>query len=412
LNGTDEIWVKNIEANTVTRDATVKDMVSMLCKSASVQAEFPGDTIIPGPLALSTTPQELITSDPYLPGGFDVAFTIPALDDGDWIALYSDELFIGDPVGEEKIDVGIKNNGGVLQVFSSPQDAVEDDEYINTLFAVDKAYDVRVLFHSVYCSIYLDGVWAHTFSYAEVDDACKNCTEKIITWPDQQITLYLHSNDTGYSATDILVTELFDWREAIYVESETNAASALQSVIQERPIENSPTIDGGVSFSYFLIRDDIEYLPTDSRNLINRHVADKGTMSEAGSDAIVIYTDVEFAEFSKFADTEGFLTRVLKLSNLETGARKTAIIMLQKAWEHQFGHSIQMMPDVRFQIGDRFIFAYRLSGTGRYEQHTCIVEDLNMMLSEGSYEMGISGYKSTAQNLRSSANVYLEGEPP
>lgn len=411
LWGTDEIWIKNIETNTVARDATVKDMVSMLCKSASVEAVFPGDALIDN-MNVTATGQELITEDPFLPGGFDVNFIIPAIDSGDWIALYADGLYIGDPVLTELIDIGIKNNNGTLQIFSKPQDATEDDEYIDTDFNPSLSYEVRVLFHGVFCSVYLDNIWAATFAYAKEDDACPACAEKILTWPDQQVKLYLYSNTTGYTVTDILVTELFDWREAIYVESETNAASALGSVIQERPIENSPTVEGGVAFSYFLVRDYIEYLPTDAKNLITKHAAGKGTISGAGSDAIVIYTDVEFVEFSKFADTEGFLTRVLKLSNLDTGARKTAIIMLKKAWEHQFSHDVSMMPDVRFQVGDRFVYAYRLAGTGRYEQYSCIVEDLNIRLSEGSYEMGIDGYRSTSQDKRSSLSSYTEGVVP
>jgi hypothetical protein len=410
LYGTDEIWCTNVEANTVTRDATVKDMVSMLCKTASVEAEFPGDTVVVD-INLTATGQELVTSDPYLPGGFDVAFTIPALSADDWVALYADNLYIGNPTNAEQIDIGIKNNSGTLQIFSDPQDAIEDAEYINTDFDPALSYDVRILFHGTFCSIYLDQIWAATFSYAEEDDV-SGSWDRVVTWPDQQIKLYLYSNTTGYIATNVEVTELFDWREAIYVESETNAASALGSVIQERPIENTPTVGGGMAFSYFLVRDDIEYLPTMSKSMIDQHNDSKGTISNAGSDAIVIYTDVAFAEFSKFAETEGFLTRVLKLSNLETGAKKTAIIMLKKAWEHQYKHDLMLMPDIRFQAGDRFIFAYKLSGTDRYEQHTCIIENLNIRLSEGMYEMGLNGYRSTEQYYRGSQYGYLEGEAP
>ena len=412
LHGTDEIWVTHVEANTITKDATVKDMTSMLCKTASVVAEFPGDTEITS-LALTDSGQELETTDPYLPGGFDVYFTMnEALASGDWIAIYADNLYVGDPSGAEQIDIGIKNNSGVLQIFSDPQDGTEDPVYIDTSFDANLMYEVRVLFHGTYCSVYLDDVWAATFSYAEENDIDGDYT-KVVTWPEQQIKLYMYSNQAAtYQVNDILVTELFDWREAVYVESETNAASALGSVIQERPIENSPTIAGGMSFSYFLVRDNIEYLPTDARNLINNHHSGKETMPSAGSDAIVIFADVDFAEFPNFADTEGFLTRVLKLSNLETGARKTAIIKLRKAWEHQWQHDILLSPDLRFQVGDRFIFAYRLSGTGRYEQHTCIIENLNMHFTEGNYEMALDGYRSTIQYLRSSVSGYAEGVAP
>ncbi len=415
LHGTDEIWCTNIEVNTVTKDATVKDMTSMLCKTASILAEYPGDTEIDS-LALTASGQELETTDPYLPGGFDVEFTMnEGLASGDWIALYADNLYIGTPANAEQIDIGIKNNGGVLQIYSDPQDAIESAEYINTDFplktinGIDILYKIRVLFHGTFCSVYLDDVWAATFSYAHEDDIEGDYIE-VVTWPEQQVKLYLYSNQAAtYTVNNILVSELFDWREAIYVESETNAASALGSVVQERPIENSPTINGGVSFSYFLVRDDIEYLPTLVKSKVGRHSSSKGTISNAGSDAIVIGIDVEFATFNKFAQTEGFLTRVLKLSNLETGSKKVAIIMLKKAWEHQFKHEITLAPDVRFQVGDRLTISYRLAGTGRYEQHTTIVENLNIRLSEGSYEMGLSGYRSTEQNLRSSASGYAEG---
>lgn len=407
LYGTDQIWLKNVEANTVTRDATVKDMVSMLCKSASIEASFSGDTNISS-LPLSTTAAELVTDDPYMPGGFDVHFSIPALNDGDWIALYADNLYIGDEANQEQIDLGIKNNGGTLQVFSKPQDAIEPDEYINLDMPV-QAYDVRILFHGTFCSIYLDDLWVATFAYAEEDENCPACDDKIITWPDQQIKLYLHSNTSGYTATDILVTELFDWREAIYVESEQDAASALQSVIQERPIENTPTSDGGVDWSYFLDRDLVEILPSDSKKMSIRHSRRETTGKGAGSDAIVMYLDVEFATNENFAINEGFLTKVLKLSTLETGARKSGIIVLRKAWEHQFQHDVIMVPDVRLEVGDRLFVGYILPGTGRYEQHNMIVDDISIHLEEGDYEMSVRGHRSTQQTLRARASGYLEG---
>lgn len=408
LYSTDEIWVTNIEANTVARDATVRDMTKMLTHAASVESEFPGDTHISS-LSLSTTPAEIETSDPYLPGGFDVRFTTPdTLANGDWIALYAGNLYIGDPILEEQLDIGIKNNGGTLQVFSKPQDAVEPDEYINLDMPI-QSYEIRILFHATFCSVYLDGIWVATFAYGEEDKDCEACDKEILTWPKEQVKLYLYSNTTGYTANSILVTELFDWREAIYIESEMNTASALGSVFQERPIEQTPTTTGGMAWSYFLKRDTIEILPYESKFMVERHQKTERTNPQAGSDAVVCFTDVEHAFNNSFADSEGFLTRVFKLGTLETGAKKTAQILLQKSWEKQYQHQIQMRPDIRLEVGDRLILGYIVPGTERYEQHTFILDNLSINLLEGDYMLSGQGHHSTTQYMRNSIGGYLEG---
>ena len=210
-----------------------------------------------------------------------------------------------------------------------------------------------------------------------------------IIWPEDETLIYAYASGSN-SITNVLIAELFDWREAIYVESEMSASSALGSVIQERPVEMTPTMDGGLAFSYDIIRDSFTYIAADTKRMWHSHDRDDRTSFDAGSDAIVYSFDVDFVSNQNFADTEGFITRVFKLSALDTGAKLAGRLLLQKAWERQYIHSIVSRPDVRIEVGDMITFTYVVPGTSRSVNYTVIVEGYSIAMEEGEYVMNIA----------------------
>lgn len=378
LYGSDTIWAKEIVATMVEADATVRDMVSMLCKTACVTAEFPGDWTQDS-LAISGTPAELASGKYLFPGGFDARFTIPALATNAWIAIYADNLTYTDGAQSTKLDIGLKNIGGILTVYAKGQSGTLPEHYFQTTASPSVPHELRVFFHEEYVSVYIDNVWHVTFGIGT----------DLLTWPkDVQLYIYAYAS-TSFTLTNLRLVELFDWREAIYIESELSAQSAIGSVIQERPVEIVPTSTGGLQLSYNIIRDTITYTADECKRIFTSHQREDGTSGDAGSDAIIYFSDVSFASYEKFAEEEGFLTRVYKLSNLDNGAEATGKILLEKAFEEQFQHPITMRPDIRIETGDKITFTYVVPGTERTVSYTVIVESKSISIAEGRYTMSI-----------------------
>ena len=385
--GSEKIWVKEAAGTTIDHDATVKDMTKYLCGVASVDAEYPGDWTNAS-IGVSGSPVELASTERLFPGGYDVQFNIPSLGGGGWIAIYGSNQFVGDPDDTENVDIGIKDVGGSLTVYSYPQDDVTDPVYVESGIPSGTGHRTRILFHDIYCSVYIDDQWVYTFTYRKYDKDADDFTN-MIKWPDEMVNLYIYA-DGSRTVTNVLVTELFDWREAIYIESEMSASSALGSVIQERPIEIFPTVLGGLSFSYNIERDEITYTDAISTRIVHAHDRINTTSPDAGSDAIVYFRDVDFATDLNFADEEGFLTRVFKLSGLETGAKNAALLLLEKANERQYIHNLDVRPDIRLEQGDRIIFTYTLTGTGTVIAYEVIIESISMRIMEGGSDMTVT----------------------
>ena len=378
--GTDKLWVKEAMGTAIENDSTVKDMTNFMCGVASVPSEYPGDWIGTD-LSISGTPTQLAATERLLPGGYDVWFELPALTASQWLAIYASDLYIG-ATGTENLDIGFRNNGGTLEVYAYPDQDVYDPVYVETSLSPTVSHSIRVLFHEEFISVYADNIWLHTFAYPEDD----------LRWPDDELDMYMYSS-AAKTVTTCTVVELFDWREAIYVESEISAQSAIGSVIQERPVEIFPTSEGGLSFSYNLKRDTITYTTAITKVIFRRHEEKDQGNKEAGSDAIVYYRHIDFVTDNSFADDQGFLTRVLKLSTLDTGAARAAQILLEKANEHQYMHTIQMRPDMRIEYGDILSFTYTLTGTGTSIQRDVIVEGITIAITEGASEMTITARK-------------------
>lgn len=393
LYGTDRLWVCRAVATNLDLDSTIKDMIAYICSAASVEAEFTGDWTSDS-LNLTTTAVELASGEELLPGGFDIRFTIPVLSSGHNIELYASNLFLNET---ETISLKIANSSGTLQIVSDPSGATAS-ETIETNFSVYKTHKVKVYFHGEFLSVYIDDRMVVAFAYGEDN----------LTWPADQVTLYMKAS-SNYTITDVLVTELFDWREAIYVESELSASSAISSVIQERPIEIFSNQYGGLSFSYNMEKDTISYIVPISKKILYSHHITDSISKNAGSDAIVYFSDIAFVSDPIFAKDEGFLTRVLKMASLETGAASAAIMVLKRTREAQKTHNLVLRPDVRLMPGDRLEFDYLMPDTDEMKEYAVIIESITIEVLEGKYRMALTGRHATGQPRRTTQSAYLEG---
>jgi hypothetical protein len=116
----------------------------------------------------------------------------------------------------------------------------------------------------------------------------------------------------------------------------------------------------------------------------------KQNSNNAGSDALIYYTDIAFVSNSNYAENDGFNTRVFRLPSLETGAKLAGEILLEKAYEKQLMHTFIMRPDLRLEVGDILNIAYLLSGTNKAMSYSSIIEGINLSIEEGKSDMNIT----------------------
>jgi hypothetical protein len=125
-----------------------------------------------------------------------------------------------------------------------------------------------------------------------------------------------------------------------------------------------------------LVRDTVTYTNAISKILVRTHDYNQSINMDSGSDAIVHYKDIAFAFNQEYADEDGFFTKVLMLSGLDTGAKAAAQLLLEKANENQYTHTLTMRPDIRLEPGDKII-----------------INDLGLRIQEGNTSMNVNGRK-------------------
>jgi len=372
LYGTDRIWLANFSATVIDKDTTIKDMIKTLCKVASIEASFPGDYSETASVTSSGT--QIATTKELFPGGYELTVEAnPSANDG--ILAYATNLTFSGSARR----FGVKKVSNKVVAISEKTDGTDSQLFSSTIPWTTTA-TIRILMHSNFISIYFNDIWVTTWGFDEDD----------VVWPTDELTMYLKSITSPYSIP-VTVTELFDWRESIFVESEMNASGAISSVIQERPVEIYPTATGGLSFSYEMVRETKELTSAQCKNVLRKHTSIDSTGQDAGSDAIIYYKDIAFSTDDNFADDEGFVTRVLKLSNLDYGADVAGRMILRKANQKQHQEKLDMRPNPQLEPGDIIVVNYTTTGTGTVIEKAIIIEDITIDIGEVSQIMSISG---------------------
>jgi hypothetical protein len=314
-----------------------------------------------------------------LSGGFDLYFeTSPsAWETNDTMTFHFGVK--GQPVGVVGVGTGEelalrfkKKTTGVwasLMLYYD-SDTCSEDVYVGTTTAT---MYLRIVMHDRYISLFNGGEWIYTF------------TIDFVEYPD---TLYIHlvtSVDTAIN--NVLLSELCDWREAVYIDMQTNAGGGISDIIQERPIEINPVCSKIVDFSYYRERDSVT--PVN----IYRHEVDEAISPNAGSHFIVYGVNTGLVVDEEFMDDSGYLSRFLQLSQLDTGTDLAALLIAQKGREQQESHTVQLAPDIRVEPGDAVNINYTLSGTGTVVSHSLIAEEVSLQIREAVYTMQIKGRK-------------------
>lgn len=345
-------------------DTTVADLISRTCSLAGTTASLLGERP-----PYTVTAYELIQEDVLYPDGYDLHFNAPTVAD----------LSI-------RCNIAIEGSDRLYSMVTITH--LGDGDYTASIYACDadggnpvlqeaKPYTsttgthlYRILYHDNSISLYADGKWVYTYIFEE------------LTYP-ASLTIRLAS-DTTLSNTRFV--ELSDWREAVYIDLETDALSAMGSIIQERPVEIAMQADGTVGFWYW------KYVTSAIDKAISpqQHRLRRPSSLDASSDAIVYGTiDVGVVRDLNIAREIGFSTKIHKFSNMNRGAILASKTIQMKAYQRLRMHEITTRSDVRIEVGDLVDASFTASGTGRTVTASFIVESVDLNYNDNS--MRITG---------------------
>ena len=232
---------------------------------------------------------------------------------------------------------------------------------------------IRIFIHNCDIAIYVGGKWVYSNILGFVD------------YVTDLVTCVLKVTGGTRTLWNIKRVELHDYRDAVYVDYEATADSAIQSVIQERPVQVFSEPGRLLSFTYHCIKDIV------NAHHIREFQSSIVSNSNMSSDGMIYYTNVSINTSQFTADEVGLVTRLYRLSNLETGAVRATQILQQLALERRYPISIVMRPDPRLVIADQLDIDVIVTGTLRHIEVSCIIEDVSISFSDGEYVMSIRG---------------------
>lgn len=223
-------------------------------------------------------------------------------------------------------------------------------------------------------SVYCNDLWIYTYVFRDV------------AWPEVP-ELFLDRSEI-FEITDIKRIELSDRREAVYIDYEATADSAVQSVIQQRPVQIFPEVERANAYTYSAIRGIV------SAHHVNQYEETTRDNQQLASDGLVYYVDTGISISKPTAKAVGLITRLYRLSELDNGALESAARIQKLALERRKMVTISMRLDPRIEIADNLLLDLILSGTGTRLTDSLIVEDISISMQNGNYQMQISARRS------------------
>jgi hypothetical protein len=234
-------------------------------------------------------------------------------------------------------------------------------------------YKLRIFIYDYYLSIYCNSICVYSYIFADVN------YHSPVT-----VSLSAVGGDT-LVADNIVRKELKDEREAIWVDYEANTESTIQSVIQQRPIEITVSANREIEFTYSTVRD--------SNNAVFVKSIVKNTTDnlQLSSDGIVYSADVGVSIDEDTAEDVGLITRMYRLSELDSGAIEAAGAIQLKALQKRKPVSIVARLDPRLEQRDVYSASLITSAEQTVLSESIIVEDINIGLVNGNYKMTVTG---------------------
>ena len=236
----------------------------------------------------------------------------------------------------------------------------------------DAMCNIRIFIFDEFVSVYINDVWVST-----------NVLQTVFYQSEIEATLSVVGASIGL--TNVVRSELADRREAVFADYEATTENVIQSIIQQRPIEYGPSVDRALEFTYTGTKDEV------LAHHIRSWSETKEDNSGLSSDGIVYYEDVGIVIHPDTAEDVGFIVRMYRLSELDSGALKAANTYQTLAYQRRNIVTVVMRFDPRIEKRDILTLSAVASGTERIITDAIIVENMSIDIVEGSSKMNILG---------------------
>lgn len=367
-------------------DTTVSDMIQKVCDLSGAKCQFPSD-YTDASQEITNTPYSILTIN--YAEGFDLSFDVASFGTGTTLSINFNahvkaENYVNKTDFEDDLDLRLDiakldSNTYRYDLVSLPSGTILHAYAHDTSTSTQK---FRVMVMKDNIGLYQNGQWVTTIS-----------TDEIVYEKDLAIILAATASTT---LSNIKISDLSDWREAIYIDLETDGMSALNSIIQQRPVEQTLKSDGSLSFMYEPIRNTVSAI-RQPRTHNEAHTIP----AEGASDAIIYgLKDVKTIQNAGFAHDLGFATRMMRMPDLGNGAMRAARLILQKILEARIQHDCSIRVDLAVEPGDVYSFSYVAAGTGASVSVQMVVEsctlDHRVSGSKITTKMNITGRQYVA----------------
>jgi hypothetical protein len=364
-------------------EVTVENLIDTISRYCGAKAEFPGNDLT-SDLDLSDNNLHVIGSF-ELTDGFDVSFTIPQMAPNEGVIIWSDTKARGSTYNTTEV-VLITSGSGLFSVFLSA--GLTDFFGAFSFVAPETAHRIRCLYHDNFVSFFMDDRWIYTFGVTPLHDTADPLNDiPGITYSTMTYVSLQATPPSAPHATDIVCSELCDWREAIYLDMNTDGSSAIQNVIQQRPVEIVVKSNGALSYSYNAMRDSV----TPVENTIRKHNWTEQFPKNGASDAIIYYRDTKTIQDYEYARRYGLSTKIMHMPDLSTGALRASRILLRRYLEQSVMHTVILRPDIRIEPGDLLNIYYVASGTETSSEITIVVESVDFSYDQKGSVMTVRG---------------------
>lgn len=234
---------------------------------------------------------------------------------------------------------------------------------------------VRVFFFNKYVAISFNKKWVYCYVFS---------TNSYNSPVEAKLKNVGASSTT---LTNIYRREIYDGRDAIFVDYEADGNSIISSLIQQRAIQVFSTTERNLNFTYQVVNDSIEAAFVSS---YDKEEVDNGQLS---SDGLVYFRDIDVSISDDTAKQVGFITRLYRMSELDTGAVESVATRQRMALERKSVIAITQRLDPRVEMNDRIDIDTIIIGTNREIIDSFIVENIGILLENGNYSMRLSGRK-------------------
>lgn len=305
-------------------------------------------------------------------GGFDISFTVPELSTGESVSVVGGMILsiteITDDVDSSTVTITITKTSTGHSITILDQNNATLIRYYSERSPIG---NIRVIAHSYFVTVYINDVWITTFHFPYV-----------LYRLQRYVAL---KSESSVTVTNIRLKELSDWREAIFIDLEASSMNAISSVILQRPVDIWPTWDGKLSFSFAPQRETVDL--SHEKSINEKH----GMDSLVASDAIAYFTNVAVIVSEQVARDYGFITRLVRLPDLDQDAIQSTVILVDDAIRKSKSTSFKARYNPILELGDIARMIFTRADTGSSVQKEVIVEDMRFTIMDGNFAFEGSG---------------------